>query len=357
MYHGGNKVRVLVVDDSPFMRAAIKRMLESDPEIEVIDTAGDGLEAIEKVKRLKPDLVTLDIQMPRMDGLTALRRIMSEHPLPIIMLSSMTEDGARVTLEAMEMGAVDYLPKNIRQSSLDIIKVRKELLEKVKLIAKTWRRKGHEPKRTASLKSRRSPSIRPHHRVDVLVIGVSTGGPKALQHILPKLPGDFPVGILIVQHMPPQFTKLLAERLNQMSRIEVVEGRNGEEVRAGKAIIAPGGRHMKVINPFDDERPRIRVIESVKGTVYTPSVDLLMESAAQVYGDKVLALILTGMGNDGLKGMKAVKEKGGVTLAQDESSSVIFGMPKACIEAGVVDEILTLNEIPYRLIEIVENGR
>ncbi len=357
MHPGGDKVRVLVVDDSPFMRAAIKRILESDPEIEVIDTAGDGLEAIEKIERLKPDLVTLDIQMPRMDGLTALRRIMKEHPLPVIMLSSMTEDGAKVTLEAMEIGAVDYLPKNIRQSSLDIIKVRKELLEKVKLIARTWHKERHELNQIPRPKSGTSPSIQAHHHIDVLVIGVSTGGPRALQRILPKLPGDFSAGILIAQHMPPQFTKLLAERLNQMSKIKVVEGKNGEEIRAGKAIIAPGGKHMKVVNPFDNDRPRIRVIERVEGMIYVPSVDLLMESAAQVYGDRVLALILTGMGNDGLKGMKAVKEKGGVTFAQDEGSSVIFGMPKVCIEAGVVDKVLSLNEIPYRLIEIIEDGR
>ncbi|HID56811.1 TPA: chemotaxis response regulator protein-glutamate methylesterase [Candidatus Poribacteria bacterium] len=357
MHPDGNRVRVLVVDDSPFMRAAIKRILESDPDIEVIGTAGDGLEAIEKVKRLKPDLVTLDVQMPRMDGLTALRRIMSEHPLPVIMLSSMTEDGARVTLEAMEIGAVDYLPKNIRQSSLDIIKVRKELLEKVKVIARSWRKKRYEPKGpTAGVKPKISPATRARHPIEIVVIGVSTGGPRALQRLLPKLPGDLPAGILIAQHMPPQFTKLLAERLDQMCRIRVVEGKNGEEVCDGKAIIAPGGRHMKVI-ALDGAHPRIRVIERVEGMIYVPSVDLLMESAAKVYGDKVLALILTGMGNDGLKGMKAIKERGGVTLAQDESSSVIFGMPKACIEAGLVDEVLPLNEIPHRLIEIIENGR
>jgi two-component system chemotaxis response regulator CheB len=193
--------------------------------------------------------------------------------------------------------------------------------------------------------------------IDVVVIGVSAGGPKTLQQILPKLPEDFPAGILIAQHMPPHFTKTMAERLDQISRIKVVEGRNGEMIQRGKAIIAPGGKHMRVIKRFNEGHHRIRVGEEPRELIYVPSINLLMESAAQVYGDRVLALILTGMGNDGLEGMKAIKEKGGITLAQDERSSLIFGMPKACIEAKVVDEVLNLSEIPYRLTEIVGIGR
>ena len=348
----GEKIRVLVVDDSPFMRAAIKRMLETDPEIEVIDTAKDGLEAVEKVKRLKPDLVTMDVEMPRMDGITAVKQIMKESPVPSVMVSSLTQEGAKTTIEALEAGAVDYIPKELKKSSLDILNIKQQLLQKIKAIARTWRKKaeGRMPP-----PSRRSPGRRRRHPVEAIVIGVSTGGPKALQRIIPKLPADFPVPILIAQHMPPYFTKSLAERLDELSRIRVVEGSDGEEVAPGKAIIAPGGKHMKVLR-IGGDGCAVKLLDNIKGLIYVPSADVLMEAAAEVYGDKVVGVILTGMGNDGLKGMTKIKEKGGITIAQDENSSVIFGMPKACIEAGVVDEVLNLDEIPHRLIEIAQGG-
>ncbi|HDH99898.1 MAG: chemotaxis response regulator protein-glutamate methylesterase [Candidatus Latescibacterota bacterium] len=343
---GAGRVRVLVVDDSAFMRRAISTVLESDPEIEVVGTAGDGLEALEKVKSLDPDLVTLDIEMPRMDGLTVLKHIMKEHPLPVLMVSSLTTEGADATLTALELGAVDFIPKDL-SISLDIVRIRHTLLEKVKAIAKRGlrRRAPTEPKIL-------TPP--PKRKFEVVAIGVSTGGPMSLQKVLTKLPADLPAGVLVVQHMPPKFTKSLAERLDRLSTFEVREAVDGDEVTPGRVLLAPGGRHLRV-----RRKGEVEVGEEPFDALYKPSVDELMASVAEHYGPWGIGIIMTGMGHDGRNGIRLLKRKGGYIIAQDEASCVVYGMPRAIVEEGLADAILPLDEIPghiYRLLSPRSGG-
>lgn len=334
------RVRVLVVDDSAFMRKAISTMLESDPEIEVVDTARDGLEAIEKVKALNPDLVTLDVEMPRMDGLTALKHIMEEHPLPVLMVSSLTTEGAEATLTALELGAVDFIPKDLSYVSLDIVKIKDSLLEKVKTIARRGlRRIGPMGPKVLTLP--------PKRKFELVAIGVSTGGPMSLQKILPKFPPDLPAGVLIAQHMPPNFTRPLAERLDKLSPFEVREAEDGDEVVPGRVLLAPGGRHLRV-----RRRGEVEVDESPVQALYKPSVDELMASVARHYGPWGVGVIMTGMGHDGREGVRLLKEKGGYVIAQDEASCVIYGMPKAVVEEGLADAILPLEKIPEHISKL-----
>ena len=333
-------IRVLIVDDSAFMRKALSIMLEGDPEIEVVGTARDGLEAIEKVHELKPDIVTLDVEMPRMDGLTALRRIMREHPVPVIMVSSLTQEGAQATIEALEAGAVDFIPKQHSYVSIEISRIRAELLEKIKTIART--RPLLTPRRATGVSPETLPALR-FREARAIAIGVSTGGPRALQQVIPTLPDDLPVPVLIVQHMPPHFTRSLAERLNSLSTLTVVEAEEGMPLVPGHVFLAPGGRHL-VLERRNGQAPRIRTpVEPA--TLHRPSVDVMFRSVCQTFGGKVLAVVMTGMGRDGLEGARLIKQHGGKVLTQDEATCVVYGMPRAVTEAGLSDAVLPLEQI------------
>lgn len=352
------KIRVLVVDDSPFMRKALSTMLSQAPDIQVVGAARDGVEALEKIRALRPDLVTLDVEMPRMDGLATLRAIMREMPLPVLMVSSLTREGAQTTLEALDLGAVDFIPKQIDSSILNIHKIQADLLAKVRYFGRRGLPRGisrprpqPDPVPTRSVPtSPRTVSSIPSGggRIRVVAIGTSTGGPRALQEILSRLPRNFPAGILVVQHMPPAFTQAFAERLNQISPLEVGEAYTGAPIRPGQVWIAPGGKNMQV-NPRGSE---IQIVQYPQ-TLHMPSADVMMVSVARVFGREVLGVILTGMGQDGLEGMRRIKEAGGQTLAQDEASCVVFGMPRAAIEGGVVDQVVPLSRMPEEILRRV----
>ncbi len=337
------KVRVLVVDDSAFMRKAISSMLEKDPMIEVVGTAKDGKEGIEKVKELDPDVVTLDIEMPVMDGLTALRHIMMECPKPVLMVSSLTKEGAEATLKALELGAVDYIPKQLSKVSLEIVKIEKDLQEKVKLIA----RKKRLPRITRRRAVEKPVGIEQFHgktqRRDIVGIGVSTGGPMAVQQVLTKLAKDFPAPILIAQHMPEAFTGPFAKRLDEICKISVKEAEHGETIKPGVAYIARGGHHLRLVQKVS--RIELEVSKEPVSALYKPSANELMRSIALGVGRRALGVILTGMGNDGLEGIKVLKQKGGRALAQSEKTCVVYGMPRAIVEANLADEVVDIGEM------------
>ena len=349
-------VKVLIVDDSAFMRNALSNMLSSDPEIKIVGTARDGLEAIDKVGSLNPDIVTMDVEMPRMDGITALKHIMESNPLPVIMVSSITTEGAKVTLDALDMGAVDFIPKNLSELSVNIMKLKEVLIDKIKHIA----RKGIVKKRVRPAVSRAAieiPKVMParalgERRIGIVAIGTSTGGPKALQEIIPKLPKDFPLPIVIAQHMPPNFTGPFAERLNQLSQIAVKEAEEGESLKPGTALVAPGGGHMRVARKRGIDTV-VSISENKEDFIYRPSVDALMSSVAECFPGRALGVILTGMGNDGLHGLTAMKKTGGRIFAQNEETCVVYGMPKAVVEAGIADKVLSLEEIAGEIINSV----
>ncbi len=349
-------IRVLVVDDSALVRVALTDILNKTKDIKVIDTARNGKEAIEKVLKLKPDVITLDIKMPVMDGLTALKIIMEKQPTPVIMLSAMTKEGAKETIEALKLGAVDFIPKP--SASYDLSTIADELIQKIRAVATTT------PNiiRLQNLKRFRGEVVRGcwnkcKGNICVL-IGSSTGGPSALEQIIPRLPSDIPAPIFIVQHMPPNFTQQLADRLNSISEVEVKEAENNERVKNGVAYIAPGGKHMKVRRVFDIVR--IKIVDGKPVNAVKPSVDVTAESVVQSYGGNVVGVILTGMGSDGAYGMKMIKDAGGLTIACSQDTCVIFGMPKAAIELGAIVSIKPLYEIAEEIVKFVEvkcNGR
>jgi two-component system chemotaxis response regulator CheB len=349
-------VRVLIVDDSAFMRNALSSMLAGDPGITVVGTARDGQEALEKIPLLKPDVVTMDIEMPRMDGLTALKNVMERHPLPVIMVSSLTAEGAEATLQALDLGAVDFIPKNLSELSVNIMRIKEILVEKIKQfgrirVAMGLLKKRPLPRQTEPVKY--NVTIRTaERRVGIVAIGTSTGGPGALQQIIPVLPKDFPVPVVIAQHMPPNFTKAFAERLNQLSKITVKEAEEGESLQPGMVFVAPGRGHMR-LKRFGAIDTRVTISELRDDFIYRPSVDALTMSVAELYPGRSLGIILTGMGNDGLKGLGAMKKSGGKIYAQDENTSVIYGMPKAVIEAGLADKILPLEEMAGEIINSI----
>lgn len=350
-----NPIKVLVVDDSAFMRKAISSMLSSDPEISVIGTARDGEEAIDMVLRLKPDVVTLDVEMPRMSGLETLKVIMEKAPLPVLMLSSLTTEGAKETLTALDLGAVDFVAKHLDDLSLNILRIQNELVAKVKAVARHKVRFRSVTPLASPLNIRGEHEGRPRlysGKVSAVAIGVSTGGPKALQDVLPLFPKDFPAAILVVQHMPKGFTGPFAERLNQLSKMEIKEAENGEVIRAGTAYIAPGGLHMKAIKKKVTE-VNIALSEQPIDLLHRPSVDVMMLSVAVAYSGRCLGAIMTGMGNDGLEGMKAIRKSGGKTIAQDEESCIVYGMPKAVVDEGLADKIVPLSSMAGEIVNMV----
>lgn len=353
-----HKISVLIIDDSAFMRKSLSIMLESDPDIKVVGTARNGLEGLDLVKSLKPDVATLDIEMPVMDGLTALKKIMAECPTSVIMVSSLTTEGAEATLKALEIGAVDFIPKELSYVNINITKIKEDLISKVKEIAKQKKIKERLNRlRSLSQFSKRETVHHIQNQIPALgykavAIGVSTGGPLSLQKILPILSEKIQIPIFIVQHMPPKFTKSLADRLNSMSKLNVKEAENGERIENGTVYIAPGGFHMTV-KKNGLVASQINISEEPSYTLHRPSVDVMMNSVISTYGKYTLGIIMTGMGKDGFEAIKNLKSMGGFAIAQDEPTCVVYGMPKAIVDAGYADNILPLEKIPEIINKVV----
>ncbi|QKS82298.1 protein-glutamate methylesterase/protein-glutamine glutaminase [Pseudomonas bijieensis] len=371
-------VKVLVVDDSGFFRRRVSEILSADTSIQVVGTATNGKEAIDQALALKPDVITMDYEMPMMDGITAVRHIMQRCPTPVLMFSSLTHEGARVTLDALDAGAVDFLPKNFEDISRNPDKVRQLLCEKVHSISRSNRRvsaysvpapapvvapspaptssgsfnpapvrsaPAPTPARPAPAATASSPA--PKRKAYKLVaIGTSTGGPVALQRVLTQLPANFPAPIVLIQHMPAAFTKAFAERLDKLCNISVKEAEDGDILRPGLALLAPGGKQMMI-----DGRGAVKILPGDERLNYKPCVDITFGSAAKSYGDKVLAVVLTGMGADGREGARLLKQGGSAIWAQDEASCVIYGMPMAIVKADLADAVYGLDDIGRHLVE------
>lgn len=334
------EIRVLIVDDSPFIRKALLRIFESEPSISVVGVARNGKEAVEKVVELGPDVITLDIMMPEMDGIETLKIIMETKPTPVLMLSQYTHEGTELTLNALELGAMDFVDKSTT-GLMDFFGLAKEIISKVKAIM------GQKPLRIAS-SSMALQDYKSRGLIDAVAIGTSTGGPPALQVLLPKFPKDISFGVLIVQHMPHGFTGPLAKRLDTMCQIHVKEAEEGDKIEPGIALIAPSGLHMKVRK----NQRLIRLDMEPLNTAHRPSADVLFQAVADSYGSRSIGVILTGMGSDGAKGIILMKEQGAVTLAQDEETSTIFGMPKVAIESGVIDKVLPITSIAEEIMKM-----
>jgi two-component system, chemotaxis family, protein-glutamate methylesterase/glutaminase len=340
-----DKIRILIVDDSSFVRKALLRIFDADPEIEVAGVASSGKDAIEKVLLLTPDVVTLDVNMPGMDGLETLRILMDKSPLPVLMLSQFTSEGAELTLKALEAGAMDFVDKSAT-GIMDFFDLAREITSKVKSIS------GGKPVRIEK-QGRAIRAGKGKGLVDVIAIGTSTGGPLALQMLLPKFPSDIDFSILIVQHMPPGFTAPLAKRLEMLCDITVKEAEDCEVLRPGVALIAPAGLHMtvtKVGSPEFGIQRRMSLSTEPANELHRPSIDVLFNSVAKLYGKRSVGVILTGMGSDGVNGLKTVKEAGGFTIAQDEATSAIFGMPRVAIESNIIDKVLPITEIGEEIL-------
>ncbi|MGE8067546.1 protein-glutamate methylesterase/protein-glutamine glutaminase [Pseudomonas sp. NPDC089569] len=371
-------VKVLVVDDSGFFRRRVSEILSADSNIQVVGTATNGKEAIDQALALKPDVITMDYEMPMMDGITAVRHIMQRCPTPVLMFSSLTHEGARVTLDALDAGAVDFLPKNFEDISRNPEKVKQLLCEKILSISRSNRRvsaysapapvvapvatptpsAGHLGSHLPPVRSTPAPApVRAHAPVaasaapkrksyKLVAIGTSTGGPVALQRVLTQLPAGFPAPIVLIQHMPAAFTKAFAERLDKLCRISVKEAEDGDILRPGLALLAPGGKQMMI-----DGRGAVKILPGDERLNYKPCVDITFGSAAKSYGDKVLAVVLTGMGADGREGARLLKQGGSSIWAQDEASCVIYGMPMAIVKAELADAVYSLDDIGRHLVE------
>jgi two-component system chemotaxis response regulator CheB len=364
-----NPIRVLVVDDSVVIRKVLCSALASDPAIEVIGTAPDGRIALAKIAQLKPDLVTLDVEMPVLSGLETIPEIRKLYPkLPVIMFSTLTARGASTTLEALALGASDYInkPSNTGSLELTIEKIKQDLLPKIKALCGRVQLPAYLPPQPATITS--SPAIpmpaaaisalpRPRHTgpFDILAIGTSTGGPNALADVLSAIPGDFPVPIVIVQHMPPLFTRTLAERLEKKAAISVREGQPGAKLRAAEAWIAPGDYHMTVERHGVDVN--LAMNQGPAENSCRPAVDVLFRSVATVFGPSALAVVLTGMGSDGVLGARAVHQRGGRVFVQDEASSVVWGMPGQVAAAGLADAIYPLHDMAREIYRQVRMSR
>lgn len=381
-------IRVLVVDDSSFFRRRLTEILAADPELTVIGTANNGQEAVQKAQELKPDVITMDVEMPVMNGIEAVRQILKTQRLPILMFSSLTHDGAKATLDALDAGAVDFLPKKFediardKSEAIDLLRQRVKAVAKRRLfvkstatpsatvapaaavppkvvtptIARTPAARAELLKSTSETAEAPDRNFRPSGKPYKLVaIGTSTGGPVALQNIITALPANFPVPIILIQHMPAAFTGAFAQRLNTLSKIEVKEAADGDVLKPGCAYLAPGGKQMLLDGNESGARLRIKEDDSPRIT-FKPSVDISFGSAAKVFQDKVLAIVLTGMGSDGRDGSRLLKQFGSRIWAQDEASSVVYGMPQAVTAAGLTDLEVSLSEIAQKLLAEVGHG-
>lgn len=346
---GSMVTRVLVVDDSGFFRRRIVEILEADKRIEVVGSAANGKEAIEQVAKLKPDVVTMDIEMPVMDGITAVRRIMSANPLPILMFSSLTHEGAQATLDALEAGAVDFLPKRFEDIAKDREQAKLLLRSRIRAVARRRSATSSIPARRESARAAEPPVNVARGNFQMVAIASSTGGPVALAQVLTKLPADFRYPVLVVQHMPGTFTPAFAARLDQQCAVKVKEASDGDMLVPGEVLIAPGGRQMTIKQASG--AVRVIISDGDAGLHYKPCADVTFESVASVYGGKALALVLTGMGADGREGARTLKRLGATVWSQDEASSVIYGMPMAVAEAGLSDQVLSLRDIGPTLVK------
>lgn len=360
----GEKIRVLVVDDSVVVRRLVTRALEQDQLVEVVGVAANGAIALQRIDQLNPDVLTLDIEMPEMNGLEALRQVRRQHPqLRVIMLSTLTSRGAAITLEALTLGADDYVAKITGEGSMDsaLARLQDELIPKIKQffqVPELSRNVGDPVVRAPSstVEWPLTPSVQlTKGKPKLVAIGVSTGGPTALSTILPEFPPSFPLPILVVQHMPPLFTRLLAERLQSACALTVAEAKQAEPITRGRILIAPGDYHMKVrangdeIHAFLDQSPPQNSCR--------PAVDALFMSIGEIYGGAVIAVVLTGMGQDGLRGAQILRARGATVLAQDEASSVVWGMPRAVVAAGLADHVLPLNQVARTILNLVDRSQ
>ena len=355
---GTNRVRVLVVDDSAFMRKSLSSMLEANKQIQVVGVARNGEEAVQQVLQLKPDVVTMDVEMPGMTGLQALQQIMAKHPVPVIMVSSITVEGAQETLQALEWGAIDFVPKQLDGVASKITEIQNLLVPKV-LAARYAGAKlkkvpliGGAKSVALPTKALSSLSVSMTRGSKIIAIGCSTGGPQALFEIMPTIPADCPAGIVIVQHMPKSFTKPFAERLNNLCALEVREAVDGDEVKPGRVLVAPGGLQFRVVKKSITSSV-VKLSPNVENHPHAPCADIMMQSVAALYGERTIGVILTGMGHDGLEGMRAIKAAKGRTVAQDEASSVAYGMPKAVVEAGCAEKVVSLSKVIGEIMNMV----
>lgn len=349
-------IRTLIVDDSAFMRMAIRSMLASSSDIKIVGDACNGKEAVEKSKVLHPDIIIMDVNMPVMDGLTAVKTIMGTGPVPIIMFSTLTTEGSKEALEALHLGAIDFVTKS--ESHHDVNKVENELIDKIRNI----HRSNPNILRLLNMRRFKGEIVRGNWKCSGdfgILIGSSTGGPSSLEQVIPRLPGDLPAAVFIVQHMPEgNFCRQMAERLNFLSEIEVKEAKNNEKVKAGVVYLAPGGYHMQVKKALDVIR--VKLVKGQPIHAVMPAIDVTAESMLNVYGKNIVASILTGMGVDGAHGFKMIKKEGGSTIACSEDTCVIFGMPKAAIENGAIDIVKPIFEIPEEIVSRLEvkcNGK
>ena len=348
-------VRILIVDDSAVVRKVLNSLLASDPEIVVAGTAGNGSQALARIPEAKPDLVTLDIEMPGMDGLETLVEIRKLYPkLPVIMFSTLTERGATATLDALARGASDYVTKPSQGETREVsqARVREELIRKIKSLCAVRVPRAQPPPPSAPTPT--LASARPQARIDVVAIGASTGGPNALTALIPQFPADFPVPIVIVQHMPPLFTRFLAERLQSGTELRVEEAADGAPVVAGTVLIAPGDYHMRVRS--HNGETIVRLDQAPPENSCRPSVDVLFRSVAETYGGAAISAILTGMGQDGLRGAEVLKANGAYVIAQDEATSVVWGMPGAVAGAGLANCVLPLDAVVPEILRQVGKG-
>jgi len=352
-------VRVLIVDDSQFFQSRLKDLIGQNPKLEVVGIASNGQQGVDLARSLKPDVITMDFEMPVMDGVTAVRLIMAQRPVPILMFSSLTYEGARITLDALAAGAADFLPKDFAEVSRNSVVLKQKLHERLLTLARGSGSAAHQPATQTQLNKpqdidfTRQPTaaeLTAHSgtkfkKPNLIIIGASTGGPVALTEVLSCLPENFSVPLLLVQHMPENFTRAFAERLNKQCAIEVREAVNGDHIKPGLALLAPGGKQMMV-----DRRGLIKILPDDERVSYKPSLDITFGAAANAYSDRVLGVVLTGMGSDGSKGAGLLKQRGAQIWAQDEASCLIYGMPMAVARDNLTDRVLSLKDIGPALI-------
>lgn len=347
-------IRVLVVDDSRFICKRVREILEEDHEFNVVGEAHNGREAVEMAATLRPDVITMDVDMPVMDGITAVKKIMDTHPCPILMFSAMTQVGAQATLDALNAGAIDFLPKRLEDIDADREAAKSQLRFRVRMVALQARRisavrvqpsvdNGARPVGDAAFRTSKITPGNELANIDLLVIAASTGGPVAIQRVLSQIPASCKIPVLLVQHMPQNFTKSFAERLNQLCKIRVKEAEGGDVLQAGAALLGPGGMQMQIGNIGSRQQIMLRAKQA--GEIYSPCVDITFTSLADGFSGRVLAVVLTGMGSDGKDGAIRLKQRGALVWAQDEASSTIYGMPRAIVEANIADKIYSLDEI------------